>query len=77
MGVVDDLERPVVLAALAGHEEDVDGPRLQRPHRVVDTVGDPDQLEARVVRHRTLDVEGVETLDGDQRADERVRHSTT
>ena len=69
MGAVDDLERPVVLAALAGDEEDVDVPRLQRADGLVDAVGHPDELEARVVGQGALHVEGVEPLDGDERAD--------
>ena len=66
---VDDLERPVVLAALAGDEEDVDLAGLQRADRLVDAVGHPDELEARVVGQGPLDVEGVEPLDGDECAD--------
>ncbi len=54
---VDDLERPVVLAALAGDDEDVGVTRLQRADGLVDAVGHPEQLEARVVGQGALDVE--------------------
>ena len=72
MGAVDDLERPVVLAPLAGDEEDVDLAALQRPDGVVDAVGDPDELEVRVVGQGPLHVEGVQPFDGDECADESV-----
>ncbi len=51
--------------------------RLQRPDRLVDAVGQPDELEARIVGQRSLDVEGVEPFDGDDRADVSVRHPVT
>ena len=69
VGAVDDLERPVVLAALAGDEEDVDLAALQRADRLVDAVRHPDELEVRVVGQGPLDVEGVEAFDGDECAD--------
>ena len=69
MRAVDDLERPVVLAALARDEEDVDLAGLQRADGVVDAVGDADELEVRVVGQGSLDVEGVQAFDGDECAD--------
>ena len=66
---VDDLERPVVLAALAGDENDVGLPVLERPERLVDALGHRHERERRVVRQRPLDVEGVEPFDGDDCAD--------
>ena len=67
--VVDDLERPVVLAALAGHEDYVDLAALERAHGVVDAVGHADELEGGIVGQGPLDVEDVEPLDCDQCAD--------
>ena len=66
---VDDLERPVVLASLAGDEDDVDVTSLERTDRLVDPVGEPDELEVRVVGQGPLDVEGVEAFDCDECAD--------
>ena len=74
VGSVDDLQRAVVLAALTGDEEYVDVSAPQGLDQLVDAVGDPDQLEARVVGHGPLHVEGVEPLDGNERADERIGH---
>ena len=76
MRAVDDLERPVVLAALAGDEEDVDVTALERADGLVDAVGDADELEARVVGQGPLDVEGVEAFDGDECADGAFHRST-
>ena len=73
MRAVDDLERPVVLAALAGDDEDVRLLRLEGTDRLVDAVGHPQELEARVVGHGSLDVERVQSLDGDDCADWVVR----
>ena len=77
MRVVDDLERPIVLAALAGDEQDVHVTRLERPNRLVDAVGHPEQLEARVVGHRPLDVERVEPFDGDECADRALHDAAS
>ena len=77
MRVVDDLERPILLAALAGHQQDVDVARLERAHRLVDAVGHPEQLEARVVGQRPLDVERIESLDGDECPDQVVCQGAT
>ena len=73
MRAVDDLQRPVVLAALAGDDDDVRVVRLERPDRLVDALGHPEELEARVVGQAALHVEGVEPFDGDDCAD-RVFH---
>ena len=51
--------------------EHVDVTALERPDGVVDTVGDPDELEVRVVGHGSLHVEGVQAFDGDECADGR------
>ena len=72
---VDDLERPVVLAALAGDEEHVDVLLLERADGLVDAVGHPDELEARIVGQGSLDVEDVETFDCDECADGAVHRS--
>ena len=69
MRAVDDLQRAVVLGAGARDEEHVDVARLEGAHGLVDAVGHPEQLEARVVGHRPLDVEGIESLDGDECSD--------
>ena len=66
---VDDLERTVVLGALARDQQHVDVTALERSDRVVDTVGHPDELEVRVVGHGSLHVEGVQAFDGDECAD--------
>ncbi len=76
MRVVDDLERPVVLAALAGDEDHVDLAALERADGLVDAVGDADELERRVVGQGPLDVEDVEAFDGDECADGAF-HPTT
>ena len=73
---VDDLERAVVLTALARDEQHVDLTALERADRVVDAVGDSDELEARVVGQGSLHVEGVQPFDGDECADERL-HGVT
>jgi hypothetical protein len=65
MRAVDDLQRAVVLAALAGDDEHVRALRLERTDRLVEAVRHPEQLEARVVGQGPLDVEGVEPLDCD------------
>ena len=49
--------------------EHVDLAALERADGVVDAVGDPDELEVRVVGQGPLDVEGVQSLDGDECAD--------
>ena len=69
MRAVDDLERPVVLTALARDEQHVDVTALERSDGVVDTVGHPDELEVRVVGHGSLHVEGIQSFDGDECAD--------
>ena len=69
MDAVDDLERPVVFAALAGDEDDVDFAGLQRADRLVDAVRKADELEVGVVGQGPLHVEGVQSLDGDECAD--------
>src|SRR6185369_13150054 len=66
---VDDLERPVVLTALAGDEDDVDLTALEGPNGFVDAVRQPDQLKVGVVRQGPLDVEGVQAFDGNECAD--------
>ena len=50
MGAVDDVQRPIVLAALACDDEYIDLARLQEPDGVLAGLGDPDELERRVVR---------------------------
>ena len=77
MRVVDDLERPILLAALTGDEQHVDVARLERANRLVDAVRHPEQLEARVVGHRPLDVERVESFDGDECADRALHDVST
>ena len=69
MCVVDDLQRAVVLAALAGDEDHVDLAALEGADGVVDAVGDADELERGVVGQGSLDVEDVQALDGYECAD--------
>ena len=64
MDAVDDLERPVVLAALAGDEDDVDLTALKGPNGLVDAVREPYELKVGVVGQGPLDVEGVQAFDG-------------
>ena len=76
MRAVDDLQRAVVLACPAhATSEHVDVTRLEGAHGLVDAVRHPEQLEARVVGHRPLDVEGVESFDGDECSD-RALHAS-
>ena len=76
VGAVDDLDRAVLLAALAGDEDDVDVSVLQRANRLVDALGHADELEARVVGQGPLDVEDVEPFDCDECADRALHGST-
>ena len=69
---VDDLERPVVLAPLTGDDKKIGRVLHQRPDGLVHALRHRDEREARVVRQRPLDVEGVEAFDGDQCADRMV-----
>ena len=77
MRAVDDLQRPVVLAALAGDDDDVRALRLERPDRLVDALGHPQELEARVVGQAALHVEGIEPFDGDDCADRGIHGPAT
>ena len=67
---VDDLERPVVLAALAGDEDHVDVAGSGATRTVSSTPSvTPTSSKRRVVGQGPLDVEDVEAFDGDECAD--------
>ena len=67
--VRDDLQRVVVFPPRARHHDDVGIVHLDRTERVLDALGDRDDLERTVVGHGSLDLVRVEALDGDERAD--------
>ena len=69
MHAVDDVQRPVVLTALARQDHEVGLVLGHRPDGLVDALGHREEREARVVRQRPLDVERVEAFDCDECAD--------
>jgi hypothetical protein len=66
---VDDLDRAVVLPPLTCDEEHVHVGALKRSDCLVDAVGQPDELERRIVGQGPLHVERVKPLDCDDCAD--------
>jgi hypothetical protein len=72
---VDDVQRAIVLAPLAGDDDEVRLVLEQRSDGFLDALGQRDEAEARVVRERSLDVERVEAFDCYECADRAIHGS--